>query len=89
MSKRRFMARKSALASVFVCGVIAAAAVAGDLSKYRSFQFGTDLSTVATQVGASVSQAKVLHSRLALIPGVGVAPPRARGRPARKYQRTP
>ena len=34
MSKRRFMARKSALASVFVCGVIAAAAVAGDLSKY-------------------------------------------------------
>jgi hypothetical protein len=47
--------------------MISAATVAGDLSKYRDFQFGTDLPTVAKRVGASVSQAKVIHSRPALI----------------------
>lgn len=40
---------------------------AGDLSKYRTFQFGTDLETVSAQVGATPSQAKVVHSRPALI----------------------
>jgi hypothetical protein len=48
-----------------MCGVISAAAA--DLSKYRGFQFGTDLPTVAKQVGASVTQANVIHSRPALI----------------------
>jgi len=38
-----------------------------DLSKYRSFQLGTDLSTVAKLAGASPSEAKVIHSRPALV----------------------
>lgn len=42
-------------------------ALAGDLSKYRDFQLGTDLPTVAKLIGASPSQAKVIHSRPALI----------------------
>jgi hypothetical protein len=67
MSKFSFIAAKSALASLFLCGVITAATVAGDLSKYRGFQFGADLPTVAKQTGAGVSQAKVIHSRPALI----------------------
>jgi hypothetical protein len=51
----------------FVYGVMSAAAVAADLSQYRNIQFGTDLSAVAKQVGASASEAKVIHSRLALV----------------------
>jgi hypothetical protein len=46
---------------------VGAASPADDLSKYRGFQFGTDLSTVARQSGADPSQAKVIHSRPALI----------------------
>ena len=46
---------------------LGAASPADDLSKYRGFQFGTDLSTVARQAGADPSQAKVIHSRPALI----------------------
>jgi hypothetical protein len=46
---------------------MSAATLAGDLSKYRNFQLGTDLSTVAKQAGANPSEAKVTHRRPALI----------------------
>jgi hypothetical protein len=46
---------------------MSAATLKGDLSKYRNFQFGTDLSTVAKQAGANPSQAKVILHRPALI----------------------
>jgi hypothetical protein len=42
-------------------------AVADDLSKYREFQFGADLPTVAKLMRASPSQAKLIHSRPALV----------------------
>jgi hypothetical protein len=42
-------------------------ALAEDLSRYRDFQLGTDLPTVAKQIGASPSQAKLIYSRPALI----------------------
>jgi len=45
----------------------AAAASVTDLSKYRNFQFGTDLPTVAKQADTNPSQAKVIHTRPALI----------------------
>lgn len=57
----------STLLLVSVCGVTSAATVAGDLSKYREFQFGVDLPTVLKQVEADMSQVKVIHSRPALI----------------------
>lgn len=57
----------STLLSLSVCGVISAATVAGDLSKYRGFQFGTGLPAVLKQAGAEMSQVKVLHTRPALI----------------------
>src|SRR5436190_24374132 len=56
-----------ALASLVVTGLTPVAAWAGDLSRYRNFQFRTDLSTVAKQAGASPSQAKVIYLRPALI----------------------
>ena len=56
----------SALTLLFVCGV-SPAATAGDLSKYRDFQFGTDLSTALKRVGAEMSQVKLVHTRPALI----------------------
>ena len=67
MCNSRVIASKSAIMSLLVCGVMSAATVAGDLSKYRGFQFGTDLAAVANQAGVSASEAKVIHSRPALI----------------------
>ena len=58
---------RSASLSVLVFGGMSGATLAGDLSKYRSFELGTDLSTVAKQAGANSSQAKVVSSRPALI----------------------
>jgi hypothetical protein len=58
---------KSALTSVLVFGAISASAWAGDLSRYRAFQFGSNLATVAEQAGVSPSDAKVVHSHPALI----------------------
>ena len=40
---------------------------AGDLSRYRSFQIGTDMLTIAGQAGMEPSQARVIHRRPALI----------------------
>jgi hypothetical protein len=67
MSKLRKTVSRSALASFLVFGTMSVVTLAGDLSKYRDFQLGTDLSTVAKQVGASPTEAKVIHSRPALI----------------------
>jgi hypothetical protein len=58
---------RSAFAFFLVFGVLSAATVAGDLSKYREFQLGTDLAAVAKQTGASPSQAKTIDRRPALI----------------------
>lgn len=58
----------SASALVFlVFGAIPSASFAGDLSKYREFQLGTDLATIAKQTGASIAQAKAIHRRPVLI----------------------
>jgi hypothetical protein len=56
-----------ALASFLLFGLMPAALPAGELSRYRDFKFGTDLPTVAKQMGASSSRAKAIHIRPALI----------------------
>jgi len=53
---------------------MSAATLAADLSKYRHFQLGTDLSAVAKEVGVSPSQAKAIHRRPALIQELGWRP---------------
>lgn len=40
---------------------------AGDLSKYRTFQFGSNLTAISKQSGVSLAQVKVLYTRPALI----------------------
>ena len=60
-------ASRSALTFLLVFVVMSAVALAADLSRYRNFQLGTDLPTIADQVGVHVSQATVIHSRPALI----------------------
>jgi hypothetical protein len=57
----------SALAAVLTLGAMSAATLPPDLSKYRSFELGASLAAVARQVAADPSQAKVIHSRPALI----------------------
>jgi len=42
-------------------------ALAGDLSRYRDFQLGSDLPTVTSRIGGTPSQPKLIHSRPALI----------------------
>jgi hypothetical protein len=44
-----------------------ATALEGDLSKYRNFELGMDLATVAKQAAADPARAKVIHRRPALI----------------------
>jgi len=60
-------APRLALTSCLIFGAMSAATVAGDLSRYRDFQLGMDLATVAKQAGADPSQATVIHRRPALI----------------------
>jgi hypothetical protein len=47
MTKLRRAMSISTLPSFLLLGVISAATLPGDLSKYRNFEHGTDLSTVA------------------------------------------
>src|SRR5712692_3960831 len=58
---------RSALTLFLAFGVMSAATLVADLSQYRGFRFGADLSTVAEHAGANPSQAKVIHRRPALI----------------------
>lgn len=58
---------RSAPAAFLIFGVMSAAAFAGDLSRYRNFELGSDLATVAKRAAVDTSEAKVIHSRPALI----------------------
>ncbi|SPF32777.1 exported hypothetical protein [Candidatus Sulfopaludibacter sp. SbA4] len=61
------MKRRTKLASIALFGVMSTATLAADLSRYRDFQLGTDLPAVARQAGVDPKEAKVVHSRPALI----------------------
>jgi len=51
-----------------LCGVLATSVLtAGDLSTYREFQFGMDLSVAAKQAGMKASEARLVHQRPAVI----------------------
>ena len=58
---------RSALAAFLMFGVMSGPACAGDLSRYRNFELGSDLATVAKRAAVDTSQANVIHSRPALI----------------------
>ncbi len=60
-------ASRSVLGLLLVIGLTPVHASAPDLSRYRDFALGTDLATIARQVSASPSQAKMIHRRPALI----------------------
>jgi hypothetical protein len=60
-------AKRLLLTSLPLLGVVWAATSAKDLSKYRTFQLGADLATIAKQVHVSPSQAKAIQRRPALI----------------------
>jgi hypothetical protein len=67
MTNSRRTVSRSARAAFRVFAAMPAVTLAADLSKYRNFELGTGLSTVAGQTGANPSQAKVIHRRPALI----------------------
>jgi len=67
MTKLHVSVSRLALTSFPGFGVLSAATLALDLSRYRQFQLGTDLPTVSKQMGADPSQAKAVHRRPALI----------------------
>jgi hypothetical protein len=55
------------LASIFCFAFFSAAGVAQDLSRYRDFEFGMNLATVAKQIQMKSSDAKTRYERPALI----------------------
>jgi hypothetical protein len=58
----------SGSAFLVLCGVLGTCALsAGDLSTYRGFQLGMDLSAAAKQAGMEASEAKLVHQRPSLI----------------------
>src|SRR4051794_779777 len=67
MNKLRSAISISALPLFLVLGAMSAATLPEALSRYRGFQLGTDLPTVAKQAGANPDQATVIHRRPALI----------------------
>jgi len=61
------------------CGVLATSLLgAGDLSTYRGFQFGMDLSLAAKQAGMKPSEARLVHERPAMIQELEWQPDRFR-----------
>lgn len=58
---------RTALTSLLVFAAMSAVTFAGDLSRYRNFQLGTNLATVAKQTGTSPTEARTIHRRPALI----------------------
>ncbi len=73
---RKFVgtASRSVLTSLLMFGMTSGAVLAQDLSKYRDFQLGSDLATVAKQTGVSPSQIKVVDRRPALIQEIAWRP---------------
>ena len=67
MTKFGAILSRPVLVSFLVFGLTPTPTLAGDLSKYRNFQLGTDLLTVAKKTGMNPSDAKVIHRRPALI----------------------
>ena len=67
------IASRAILTGMILLGATSAATPA-DLSKYRNFQLGTDLVTVAGQTGESPSNAKVIATRPALIQEIEWSP---------------
>lgn len=58
----------TACAFVVLCGVVGTSALgAEELSTYRGFQLGMDLSAAAKQAGIEASEAELVHQRPALI----------------------
>lgn len=60
------VASRSALTAMLVLAA-ASAATPADLSRYRSFQLGADLTTVSAQTGQKATQAKLISARPARI----------------------
>jgi hypothetical protein len=54
-------------AGFFLTGVLSAAPIPGDLSRYRDFQLGTNLAAVVGKAGANPEQVKEIHRRPALM----------------------
>jgi len=53
--------------SLLFCALFSSRATAQDLSKYRNFQFGMRLESVAEQINVGVSAARTTHQRPAVI----------------------
>ena len=58
---------KAAVGLIVLMMAAPSVASAADLARYREFQLGTDLATVARQAGTDPSLAKAIHRRPALI----------------------
>ena len=67
MSNLVITVSRSAFVALLTLGLISAAAFAQDLSRYRNFKLGADLTTVIKEAGVDLSQVKLIHTHPALI----------------------
>lgn len=67
MARHAGLKSKSGLIAFLAFGVIGAGAAPSDLSKYRTFRLGTNLTALVKQAGTKLSETKVIHRRPALI----------------------
>jgi hypothetical protein len=61
------IASRAAVTATFVLGAVSAATPAVDVSKYRNFQLGMDLTAVSAQAGEKATQAKLITARPARV----------------------
>ncbi|QOY86442.1 hypothetical protein [Paludibaculum fermentans] len=55
------------LASSLLFAILAPSASAGEVSRFRNFQLGSDVSTIVKQTGANPVDVKIVHRRPALV----------------------
>jgi len=67
MTKFAGTVSRPVLTSLLLFGITSGAVLAEDLSRYRAFQLGTDLASVAKLTGASDTQIQIVFRRPALI----------------------
>jgi hypothetical protein len=67
MNNRSVILHRVVFSAIVAFGAMPAVTMAGDLSRYRSFQFGSELPAIAKLAGQTPAHAKVVHSRPALL----------------------
>ncbi len=65
--EKQMISSRTLLSSVLCAALFSSLSIAQDLSKYRDFQFGTNIESVASQIQMKAADARTMQQRPALI----------------------